>query len=107
MSDKGKQKQDKTSKDSLEEVNPPPRHMSAERHLAALEQAIEEHGFKSADEINKFLEDMRASGGSLELVPKTPLDKAQEMIYEAWETPSRRQRVKLARKATKNLPSLC
>jgi Plasmid pRiA4b ORF-3-like protein./ST7 protein. len=104
MSDKGKQKQDKTSKDSLEEVNPPPRHMSAERHLAALEQAIEEHGFKSADEINKFLEDMRASGGSLELVPKTPLDKAQEMIYEAWETPSRRQRVKLARKALKICP---
>ena len=104
MTDKGKQKRDKTGKDSSEEVNPPMRHMSAERHLAALEQAIEEHGFKSADEINKFLEDMRASGGLLELMPKTPLDKAKEMIYDAWETPSRRQRVKLARKALKICP---
>jgi len=104
MSEKGKQKRDKTSKDSSEEVNPPMRHMSMERNLAALEQAIEEYGFKSADEVNAFLEDMRASGKSPEWEPRTPLDRAQELMYDAWETPNRRQRVKLAREALKICP---
>ena len=104
MSEKDKPKQDKTGKDSSGEVDQTMIRRSMERDLAAMDKAIEEHGFESAEEVNASLEDMRASGGLPELLPQTPLDKAQELVYDAWETPARRQRVKLAREALKICP---
>ena len=104
MADKDKQKQDEAGKDSSGELDRIMVRRSIEKNLAAIEQAIETHGFKSVDEVNAFLEDMNSSGKLSEWVPKTPLDKAQELMYDAWETPSRRQRVRLARKALKICP---
>jgi tetratricopeptide (TPR) repeat protein len=104
MSEKDKQQQDKTGRDSSKEFNPSTVRRSLERDLAALTQAMEEHGFKSADEVNAFLEDMRASEKLLEWEPRTPLDRAQELMYDAWETPNRKRRVKLAREALKISP---
>jgi len=104
MADEDKQKQDESGKDFPQGIDRTRMRQSMEKDLAALTQAIEEHGFKSEDEVNAFLEDRNSSGKLSEWVPKTPLDKAQELMYDAWETPNKRQRVKLAREALKICP---
>jgi len=104
MSEKDKQKRGKTGKDSSGEIDQTMMRRLMERDLAAIEQIIGENRFKSMDEVNTFLENMSSSGGLPELVPQTSLDRAQELAYDAWETPNRRQRVRLARKALKICP---
>ena len=104
MSEKDKPKQDKTGKDSSDKVDQIMMRRSKERDLTAIEQTIEEHGFQSAEEVNAFLEGMSSSGKLPEWVPQTPLNRARELVYDAWETPTKRQRVKLAREALKICP---
>ncbi len=81
-------------------------------HPRAMEKEIQEIGkqlrgkeFESMEEARAFLEELVASGeGFLQPIPaepSTPLEKAQELIYEAFETGSHRKRVQLAKKALK------
>ncbi len=80
-------------------------------HLRAMEKEIQEIGkqlrgkeFESMEEARAFLEELVASGEGLQPIPaepSTPLEKAQELIYEAFETGSHRKRVQLAKKALK------
>lgn len=77
----------------------------------AMEKEIQEIGkqlrgkeFGSMEEAQAFLEELVASGEGLQPItaePSTPLEKAQELIYEAFETGSHRKRVQLAKKALK------
>src|SRR5215217_5203105 len=63
--------------------------------------------FGSIEEANAFLENMlREGGGRLPSAPAptTPLERAQDLIYEAFETESPRKRVQLAKKALKVSP---
>lgn len=80
----------------------------------AMEKEIQELGrqlrgkeFESVEEAQAFLEEMIASGEGLQPVPaapSTPLEKAQDLVYQAFETESHRKRVQLAKKALKVSP---
>lgn len=80
-------------------------------HPRAMEKEIQEIGkqlrgkeFESVEEAQAFLEEMLESAEGLQPTPaepSTPLEKAQELIYEAFETGSHRKRVQLAKKALK------
>lgn len=72
-----------------------------------LGRLLAEREFGSIEEANAFLENMlRESGGKLPSAPAptTPLERAQDLIYEAFETESSRKRVQLAKKALKVSP---
>lgn len=77
-------------------------HHSMEKVLADMNKLLEEQDFESIEEVNAFLEHMMA-GGPPVLPPETPLEEAQELIYQAMEVEGR-QRVRLARKALKISP---
>jgi tetratricopeptide (TPR) repeat protein len=97
------------SQDSSDWMPPPdpqifdPRQM--ERLMHDLTRMLSEQEFESEEEMNDFLQRFMESN---EPIPRhkaeTPLEKAQELIYEAWETESPRKRVRLARKALRISP---
>lgn len=73
---------------------------SMEEMLATIGKLLEAQHFESIDQANAYLDQLLATGGPLpEVEPKTPLEEAQALIYEAMETQSSRKRIGLARKA--------
>ncbi len=83
-----------------ERRGPPPDFRALERELAELHRLLEEHTFESEEEIKEFLDRTLAeTGGKLpRTAPRTPLEEAQNLVYEAWDTEGP-ERVALARKA--------
>jgi tetratricopeptide (TPR) repeat protein len=71
-----------------------------EQQMAIIGRLLEGHEFGSVEEANAFLHEVIGdSGGMLPAVaPQTPLEQAQELIYQALETSGSR-RLKLARQA--------
>lgn len=84
---------------------PDPQSMQAtmERQLKAIGKLLEEQDFESIEEANTFLQDLMAQGG-IQAAPETPQEQAQELIYRAWESGSRRQRERLAHQALEIYP---
>ncbi|RLE27287.1 hypothetical protein DRJ54_07935, partial [Candidatus Acetothermia bacterium] len=76
-----------------------------ERELAELHRLLEKHTFESEEEIKEFLgRTLAETQGKLpRTTPRTPLEKAQDLVYEAWETEGP-ERVTLARKALEICP---
>lgn len=71
-----------------------------EQMLAELARILGREEFANLDEAKAYLEQVLTSGITVEETPpSTPLEEAQELIYEAWETESATKRVQLARKA--------
>lgn len=70
-----------------------------EPEMAKISRLLEGKDFESIEEAQEFLDGIIGGGGTTpELKPETPLDKAQELVYDAWQA-SGRERVKLAKKA--------
>lgn len=69
-----------------------------EKEMAAVTRQLEEHDFASAEEANAFLQTLYANGPLQPPEPETPLEKAQEVVYQAL-TANGARRVALARKA--------
>jgi tetratricopeptide (TPR) repeat protein len=69
-----------------------------DQQMAAIGRLLEEQGFESPEEANAFLREILSSGELPRVAPATPLDEAQEVIFQALETTGKR-REKLARKA--------
>ncbi len=69
-----------------------------EQQMAQIGRLLQSHDFASIEEANAFIQQMLATGGIPDAVPDTPLDQAQEVIYQALEVAGKR-RVALARKA--------
>src|SRR5260370_13445095 len=69
-----------------------------EQQLAAVTRLLQERDFASIEEANAFLQQMMTAGGLLPAQPETPLEEAQELIYQALETSGKR-REQLARRA--------
>jgi tetratricopeptide (TPR) repeat protein len=69
-----------------------------EQQMAAIGRLLEGHEFTSAEEANAYLQDVLSRGGLPPAAPTTPLEEAQELIYQALET-SGKQRLDLARQA--------
>jgi len=75
-----------------------PDRRAMEKIMADISRLLSEHEFESVEEADAFLQQMLASGGPPSRAPRTPLEEAQDLMYQAWEA-SGRQRVELARKA--------
>ncbi len=107
----GKKRSQKKRRDESQQEAAPlipfgdPRAMEkVSQHLGRL---LAEREFESIEEANAFLENMlREGGGKLPSAPAptTPLERAQDLVYEAFETESSRKRVQLAKKALKVSP---
>lgn len=81
---------------------PPPDRRAMERMTARIGRIMEEQDFESIDEANAFLNRyISEGGGSLENAPppNTPLERAQELIYDAFDTDGPQERVALAEEA--------
>ena len=89
----------KKSSGKSEPAGPPPDLLGVEKSMADLHRLLDEQNFESADEVNAFMQKLMASGPLPESAPETPLGEAQQLMYKAWETKSRSQRIKLAKKA--------
>jgi tetratricopeptide (TPR) repeat protein len=108
---RGKKRSQKKRRDESQQQAAPlipfgdPRAM--EKVSQDLGRLLAEREFGSIEEANAFLENMlREGGGKLPSAPAptTPLERAQDLIYEAFETESSRKRVQLAKKALKVSP---
>jgi tetratricopeptide (TPR) repeat protein len=61
---------------------------------------LNQHEFASEKELNDFLQNLIVPGQRLKSPEaQTPLEEAQEIMYEAWDARSSSKRVKLAKKA--------
>src|SRR5215207_11185802 len=78
-----------------------------EKEIQEIGKQLRGKEFDSMDEARAFLEGLLSSGEGLQPIPaepSTPLERAQELLYEAFETGSHRKRVQLAKKALKVSP---
>src|SRR5262249_7135637 len=57
---------------------------SMERTLADMDAALAEQDFASIDDANAFLQEMLAGGGLPPHRAETPLEQAQDLMYDAW-----------------------
>ncbi len=71
-----------------------------ERDLLALKQTIEGKNFGSVEEMNRYIEQMNRTGKMPQWTPKTPLEQAQDLIFEALETVGKK-RLELTEQALK------
>ena len=69
-----------------------------ERTMADLTQLLNEQDFQSVEEANAFLQGILASGGPPPATHRTSLDRAQDIMYRAWEARGKK-RVTLAKQA--------
>jgi tetratricopeptide (TPR) repeat protein len=75
-----------------------------ERTLADVGAALAGRDFASLEEANAFLKEINSRGGPPRRTPSTPLEKAQDLMYDAWESSEPRERIALAKKALKISP---
>ncbi|MDP2916697.1 MAG: tetratricopeptide repeat protein [Dehalococcoidia bacterium] len=74
-----------------------------ERDLLALKQTIEEKEFGSVEEMNRYIKETNKTGRIPQWTPKTPLEQAQSLIFEALDTAGKK-RLELAEQALKISP---
>lgn len=72
--------------------------------MAKVNWLAERRSFASTDELNKFLERAMAVEELLRPEELTPEQKAQTLVYDAWEAKSSKERIELALRA-RLLPS--
>lgn len=88
-----------------EDTDAPPRASgSMERTLSDLGAILADQESGSLDEANALLDRLLAEGGVPRREARTPVERAQELIYEAWESPNPRGRIRLARRALEICP---
>ena len=72
---------------------------ATEKTMADIHRLLAEHEFADIDEVNRFLAELMAEGGAIpERRATSPLEEAQDLMYEAWDATGTR-RTQLARKA--------
>jgi hypothetical protein len=72
---------------------------SMEQTMADLGALLSQHEFDSVEDANAFLQKTLAKGGPPTRRAETPLAKAQDLMYDAWEAAIPRDRVRIARQA--------
>ena len=75
-----------------------------ERSMGDLSKLLASQNFKSKEDLEAFLNTMVMGQPIPEPKPETPLEMAQDLIYKAHETASRKGRIKLAQKALEISP---
>lgn len=82
------------------DAGPPIDNRSMEQMMQDLQRLLAEQQFQSEEELSAFINDLMTSGKPIPVsTSSTPLDKAQNIMYDAWEARSRSQRIKLAKQA--------
>jgi len=100
MSKKRTQKKRRPGKSKKTQPNPIPDRRSMDKMMADIGRLLESQEFEDIDEVNAFLQQVMATGEPIPAAaPRTPLEEAQELMYEAFEASSGKQRIKLAKKA--------
>ena len=74
-----------------------------ERSWRDLDRALAQRSFATPEEAQRFIADA-LEHGLPDPPPRTPLDEAQELVYEAWETDDPARRLRLARQALRRSP---
>jgi tetratricopeptide (TPR) repeat protein len=74
-----------------------------DQHLAQIDRLLEGRDFATIEEANTFLKQALVGGSPPTFAPRTPLEAAQELVYQALETTGPR-RVRLARQALAHSP---
>lgn len=98
MTKKRRKTNQKSAKSTIAPIDP----RAMEQTMQDLSRMLEEQDFESEEEINQFLQGQLASGKSFSPPPQralSDLEKAQNLIYQAYEARTKTQMVKLARKA--------
>ncbi len=95
------QEEPKKSKRRAPRVVVDPRVM--ERSLAHVHRVLEERAPETPEEAQAILDELMASGEIPQVPPRSPLEQAQEIMYDAWEARGAK-RAKLAREALKVSP---
>lgn len=72
---------------------------STQRTISDLTRLLNAQHFSSKKEVDEFMRNLSASGSWPMISPSSPVDEAQDVMYEAWGASSRAKRVKLAKKA--------
>lgn len=107
MSKRDKQKRKKgkkTTKGPTTGIDVHKARLLMEKEMAAIQKLVDEREFESEDEMNKFIQSLVSFGEIGRLAPRSPLEGAQELMYQAWETPITKERVKLAHQALEISP---
>lgn len=71
-----------------------------EKTMSDIGKLFRDREFASLEEANAFLQQMVASGEPIPSSSQTPLEQAQDLMYQAWDATGKR-RVELARQALK------
>ncbi len=79
---------------------------AAEKTMADMRRLLDEKNFSSIEEANEFIEGLMASSGGQipDVAPRTDVERAQDIMYEAWGTSSRKKRADLAKYALEISP---
>ncbi len=86
------------------EITPMQARGMIESEMAKVGRLLKDKDFESPEEAQEFLDRIIGGGGTIPAIgPETPLDKAQELVFDAWQA-SGRERVKLAKKALEICP---
>lgn len=72
--------------------------MLNERLMADLEHALSEREFESEEELQQFLDTFNAGEQNIPK-PQSNKARAQDLLYDAWDSPSHAERVRLAMRA--------
>lgn len=88
-----------TEGDLLDQVDTRAKSSSLDDMLSDLTALLTERGIDTIDDATRFLQSLMAGQNPVARSAATPLKRAQELIYDAWEEPSRPKRIRLARAA--------
>jgi len=70
-----------------------------EKMTADLSRVPQNKHFQSEEELKEYLDAVVKDGKLSDTIAKSAVDIAQDIIYEAWETESKKERVKMAKEA--------
>ncbi|MCP4708991.1 MAG: hypothetical protein GY869_10225 [Planctomycetes bacterium] len=94
---------EKKTSDQAKARNGMPDRRALERNITDLHKLLEDHEFENVDQINQFLEQHVQQGDIPHKEPTTPLEKAQDLAYQAFDAQGRKQLL-LARQALEICP---
>jgi hypothetical protein len=95
---------EKTKGNRVKRTPPPlPNRQGMERIMADVTRLLQGQTFESVEEANLFLKENVSIGDPL---PRSPLEQAQDLVYDAWDAATPREGTQLARQAMSRNSSL-
>lgn len=83
----------------MENKNKIPDQRAMEKMTSDLSRLLQKQDFKSKKELKAYLDGIVKKGKMPEAPPKSAIQFAQDIMYEAWEAGSKKERIKLAKEA--------